>query len=97
MSMQNPSEFCDVLRLTHPNKYSLLIDNSTVDAGIMNIGELSDQKLNIVFKSVNKPDNFHTVPGFHYTDLEVTIFSEDSIRMYNNIYDGYISLWLNKI
>jgi hypothetical protein len=98
MSIQEPSEFCDLLRLSHPNKYSLLIDNSIVDAGIMNIGELSDQKLNIVFKSENKPDKFHSVPGFHNIDLEVTILSQDSIKMNNTVTDfGYISIWLKKI
>ncbi len=98
LSIQKPSDFCDILRFTYPNKYSLLIDNLIVDNGTINIGELSDQKLNIVFKSENKPDNFHHISGFHNSDLEVTIFSEDSIRMNNFATDyGYISIWLKKI
>ena len=98
LSVHKLSDFCDILRITYPNKYSLLIDNSIVDSGTINIGERSDQKLNIVFKSENKPDNFHHVSGFHYTDLEVTIFSEDSISMNNFSTDyGYISIWFAKI
>jgi hypothetical protein len=98
MSIQEPSDFCDILRFTYPNEYSLQIDNSIVDAGTVNIGEQSDQKLNIVFKSENKPDNFHDVPGLYNTEFEVTIFNEDSIRMNNLLYDyGYMSIWLKKI
>jgi hypothetical protein len=98
LSVQETSDFCEIMRLTYPNEYSLLIDNSIVDSGTINIGELSDQKLKIVFKSESKPANFHHVPGFHNTDLEVTIFSEDSIRMNNSVTDyGYISIWFTKI
>ncbi len=97
LSVQETSDFCDILRLTYPNEYSLLIDNSIVESGTINIGEQSEQKLRIVFKPKNRSDNYNPIPGL-YTDLEVKVFQNDSIQIYNFVTDyGSISIWLSKI
>ncbi len=64
----------------------------------MNIGEQSDQKLKMVFKSLSDVDNFPHREGFHYIDLQVTIFSEDSIKMHNSGSDFLsLSVWFTKL
>jgi len=96
LSFQKTSDFCDILRFKHPNDYSLLIDNSIVESGSFEIGEQSDQKLGIVFKPKSRSDNYNPISGL-YTDLDVTVFNNDSIRINNNVSDfGYISIWLSK-
>ena len=91
------TDFCDVLSFKNPNDYSLLIDNSIVESGTFEIKEQSDQNLKIELNPKNRSDDYNPLLSLYQTDLYVTVFQNDSIRINNNILDyGYISIWLSK-
>ncbi|HEC41734.1 MAG TPA: hypothetical protein ENI20_02765 [Bacteroides sp.] len=83
-----PEGSFEILRLSYPNQYSILVQNLSVDVGKFDIGVESDEKLNLVFNSKSNSDNFYPPSGFHNTDLKVIVHRNDSISMYNLITDN---------
>ena len=86
-----------MLNFKNPNDYSLSIDNSIVESGTFEIKEQSDHNLRIELNPENRSDDYKPLCSLYQTDLYVTIFQNDSIKINNNILDyGYISIWLSK-
>ena len=93
----SPTDFCEILRFKSPNDYSLFIDDIKVENGIFEIIEQTSQVLRIEFIPKKRSENYNPITGLYSTEIYITAYYNDSIRIYNTVTDiGYVSIWFNR-
>lgn len=71
-----------------PNNYSFLLNSETVEKGKFYVKTQSTNKIKLELQYKERLNNYFNTLWIYNTDLEISVYRSDSIKIVNNIMDG---------